>query len=230
MPKKYAVHLNAHQRELRYTLIQKGNAPARTVRRAHTLLLADEQQPAQTIAAMLHTSAVTVTQTGKRFLTAGLEATLYDRPRPGARRKLDGRQEAHLVALACSLPPSGRDRWSLRLLADRVVALGIAEHISDATVRRVLKKTLLKPWLKEQWCSPAASAEFVARMEDLLDRYEEPDDLTRPRVCFDERPCQLLAESREPLAVAPGLPMRFDYAYTRHGTCNLFIMVEPFQG
>jgi transposase len=90
---------------------------------------------------MLHTSAMTVTLTCKQYLTAGLEAALYDRPRPGARRKLDGRQEAHLVALACSAPPAGRERWSLRLLADRVVELGIVEHLSYATVRRVLKKT-----------------------------------------------------------------------------------------
>jgi transposase len=141
MPKKYIVQLSEDQRGLLYALIQKGNAPARTVRRAHTLLLAHEQQPAQTIAAMLHTSAVTVTQTCKRFLTAGLEAALYDRLRPGARRKLDGRQEAHLVALACGTPPAGRERWSLRLLADRIVELGIIETVSYATVRRVLKKT-----------------------------------------------------------------------------------------
>src|SRR5918992_1961852 len=140
MPKTYVVQLSDDQRELLYVLIQKGKAPARTVRRAHTLLLADEQQPVQTIAAMLHTSAVTVTQTCKRFLQAGLEAALYDRPRPGSRRKLDGRQEAQLVALACSRAPAGRDQWSLRLLADRVVELGIVDDISYATVRRVLKK------------------------------------------------------------------------------------------
>jgi transposase len=140
MPKKYAMQLEDHQRGLLYALIQKGRASARTIRRAHTLLLADEQLPRQRIAVMLHTSAVTVTQTCKRFLSAGLEAALYDRPRPGSRRKLDGRQEAHLVALACSTPPTGRDRWSLRLLADRMVELGLIEAISYATVRRVLKK------------------------------------------------------------------------------------------
>jgi transposase len=141
MPKKYVVQLSTHQRSQLYALIQKGRASARTVRRAYTLLLADEQQPAAIIAAMLHTSAVTVTLTCKRYLTAGLEAALYDRPRPGARRKLDGRQEAHLVALACSAPPAGRERWSLRLLADCLVELGIVENLSYATVRRVLKKT-----------------------------------------------------------------------------------------
>lgn len=67
-------------------------------------------------------------------------------------------------------------------------------------------------------------------MEDLLDLYEEPDDPRRPRVCFDERPCQLLGDGREPWPMVPGAPARFDYEYTRHGTCNLFIMVEPFRG
>jgi hypothetical protein len=67
-------------------------------------------------------------------------------------------------------------------------------------------------------------------MEDLLDLYEEPDDPTRPRVCFDERPCQLLADSRALLAMAPGHPLRCDDEYTRHSTCNLFMIAEPFQG
>jgi hypothetical protein len=122
MPKKSVVQLSDHFRGLLLALIQKGNAPPRTVRRAHTLLLADEPQPGRLIAAMLHTSAVTVTQTCTRFLQVGLEAARYDRPRPGSRRKLDGRQEAHLVALACGRPPAGRERWSLRLFADRVMA------------------------------------------------------------------------------------------------------------
>ncbi len=67
-------------------------------------------------------------------------------------------------------------------------------------------------------------------MEELLDLYEEPDDPMRPRVCFDERPCQLLGDGREPLPMVPEHPARFDYEYSRHGTCNLFMMVEPFQG
>jgi transposase len=141
MPKHYVVQLSDAQRELLSARIQNGTAPARAVRRAHTLLLAEARQPVQTSAAMLHTSAVTVTQTCKRGVATGLEAARYDRPRPGSRRKLDGRQEAHLVALACSTPPTGRDRWSLRRLADRLVELGLIETISYATVRRVLKKT-----------------------------------------------------------------------------------------
>jgi hypothetical protein len=84
--------------------------------------LADEQQPAQTMAAMVHPSAMTITQPCKQVLTAGLEAARYDQPRPGTRRQLDGRQEAHLGALACRTPPAGRARWSWRLYAERIVA------------------------------------------------------------------------------------------------------------
>ena len=141
MPKKYLVKLRTQQRGQRDALIQKGNAPARPVRRAHTRLLADEEQSATMIAAVRHTSAVTVTQTCKRYVTAGLEAALDDQPRPGACRKRDGRREAQLIALACSAPPLGRERWSLRWLADRAVELGIGEALSSATVRRVLQKT-----------------------------------------------------------------------------------------
>jgi hypothetical protein len=84
--------------------------------------------------------------------------------------------------------------------------------------------------LKEHWCIPAASAEFVARREDLRDWYEDPDAPLRPRVGFDERPCQWLADRREPLPMIPEPPARFDDEDTRHGTCHLFSMVEPVRG
>ena len=140
MPKPYVVRLRAHQRGLLYALIPKGHAPACTVRRAHTLLLADVQQPTHSMAAMLYPAAVTIMHTCTRLLTVGLAAALYDQPRPGRRRTLDGRQEAHLVARACSAPPASRDRWSWRLLTDRAVELGMVEDLSSATVRRVLKQ------------------------------------------------------------------------------------------
>ena len=88
--------------------------------------------------------------------------------RPGHRpRRLDGAQEAHLVALVCGDPPAGRERWTLRLLADRLVALEIAESVSYQTVRRTLKKMSLQPWRTERWCIPAqGSGDFVAQMEE----------------------------------------------------------------
>src|SRR5262249_29313218 len=91
------------------------------------------------------------------------------------------------------------------------------------------QKNTRNTWLKEQWCIPKPRAACVARMEDVCDLYQESDAPMPPRVCVDERPCQLLGEGRAPLPMAVGHPARVDDAYTRHGTCHLFIMVEPFQ-
>ncbi|RKY62069.1 MAG: hypothetical protein DRP95_02040 [Candidatus Latescibacterota bacterium] len=89
----------------------------------------------------------------KRFAEEGLEAALNERPHPGAKPKLDGKQEAFLVALACSDPPEGREHWTMQLLADRLVELGVVESISDETVRRVLKKTTSSPGRKDSGVS-----------------------------------------------------------------------------
>jgi transposase len=97
------------------------------------------------MARVLHSSVSTIERTRKRFVDAGLEAALHEQPRPGARRKLAGKQAAFLIALACSEPPTGRTCWTMQLLADRIVELGVVEAISDETVRRVLKKTPSSP-------------------------------------------------------------------------------------
>jgi hypothetical protein len=91
-------------------------------------------------------------------------------------------------------------------------------------------KKELKPWLKEQWCIPEVSAEFVACMEDVLDLYAEPYDEARPVVGFDETSKQLIAETRTPLPAAPGQPERDDYEYQRNGVRNLFLFCEPLRG
>ena len=96
----------------------------------------------------------------------------------------------------------------------------------------------MKPWLKEQWCIPSLGAEFVWKMEDVLDLYAQPYDPLIPQVCFDERPCQLVSETRVPLPAEPGQPERYDYEYQRErrfgsphlGTCNLFAFFQPLAG
>jgi transposase len=92
------------------------------------------------------------------------------------------------------------------------------------------KKNSLKPWQKQEWCIPTVGAAFVACMEDVLDLYAEPYDPAFPVVCFDEVPVQLIGEKRTPLPMRPGRPMRIDFEYIRHGTCNVFVMVEPLRG
>ena len=141
MNKRYIVDLTEDERAGLLALLTRGVAPARRLTRARILLLADEGGTDQGIAAALHVHAATVERTRRRFVEGGVERALSDQPRPGGRPKLDGKQEALLVALACSRAPEGRAQWTMQLLADRVVALGVVDAISDETVRRTLKKT-----------------------------------------------------------------------------------------
>ena len=140
MPKRYLVDLTTAERTELSTLVRRGVTSARRLTRARILLLADEGRPDEAIAAARHVHRATVERTRQRFVAGGVERALRDRPRPGGRPKLDRRQEAFLIALACSAPPDGRARWTMQLLADRLVALAIVDAISDETVRRTLKK------------------------------------------------------------------------------------------
>ena len=138
--KRYIVKLSEEEKKDLHTLTHKGTCGVRKLRRAQMLMLADEGPTDEEIARALDGSVSTVERVRKRFVEEGLGAALSERPRPGARRKLDGRQEAYLVALASSDPPEGKKYWSMQLLADRLVELEIVEEISDETVRRTLKK------------------------------------------------------------------------------------------
>ncbi len=138
--KRYIVDLTEEERTQVHLLCHAGKVSARKLNRAHTLLLADEERPDTEIAETLHIGLSTVERTRKRFVEGGLTMALNERPRAGGRPKLDGTQAAHLVALACSTPPRGRKRWTMQLLADRMVALGVVDGISDETVRVTLKK------------------------------------------------------------------------------------------
>lgn len=111
------------------------------------------------------------------------------------------------------------------MLADKFVHL-VEVEISRETVRRRLAESDLKPWQKRMWCIPKVNAEYVARMEDLLDLYAEPADPLRPVVCFDEIPVQLIGEVRVPIPAKPGSTRRIDYEYKRNGTANLFVFLD----
>ena len=143
MAKVYVVDLTPEEREELLGLLKGGQARVRKTNRARILLLAEEGRTDEEVAQALLTSVSTVERTRKRFVEGvegGLERALNESPRPGGKRKLDGHQEAYLVALACSDPPEGKKRWSMQLLADRLVEVGMVEEISDETVRRTLKK------------------------------------------------------------------------------------------
>src|SRR5215212_1625152 len=153
MNKKYVVELTKDERKRLRKLISAGTASARMLNRARILLKADLGERYQgrvlidrEIAGILETSTATVQRVRERFCTQGLDAAL-ERSVPDRlyKRTLDRRAEARLIALACSEAPGGRDRWSMRLLADKAVELGIVESLSHETVRKTLKKTSCVP-------------------------------------------------------------------------------------
>jgi len=150
MYKKYVVRLTEKERGKLETLLRRGRAHARKLLYARILLKTDADGPDhwtdERIAEAFEVSTATVARERRRFCEEGLEVALMPK-KPGRprRRVLDGRAEAHLVALSCSDPPEGRERWSMRLLADRMVELGHVEALSHETVRRTLKKTLSSP-------------------------------------------------------------------------------------
>jgi transposase len=141
-PKLYPVKLDNQQRQHLNNQTRKGKAKARVMTRARILLLASEDRKDKEVARALQVSPATIKATRKRFNEQGLEAALSEKPRPGAVPKLDTKQEAVLIALACSDPPGKREDWTMQLLADRLVELEVVDSISDETVRRQLKKTI----------------------------------------------------------------------------------------
>jgi transposase len=195
--------------------VSGGKHAARKLKRAQILLAADAGASDDDIATSVAVGGSTVYRTKQRFVLGNLEAALSEQPRPGAGRKLSGKEEALLVATACSKPPQGRARWTLELLAGAMVSL--TERLAEND---------LKPWRKDMWCIPQVDAEYVARMEDVLDLYAEEPNPKRPVVCFDESPTQLIGEMRQPIPAAPGQLERFDCEYKRNGTANLFIFLD----
>ena len=150
MPKKkYIVTLTPKERSRLEELTRKGKATAYKMNHARILLLADSDRVEgggkdEAIGQALNISVATIERVRQRFVEEGLEAALSRKLQPNRRpRRLDGKQEAHLIALACSEPPTGQGRWTMRMLADRMIELGYVEAVSHETVRQTLKKTNL---------------------------------------------------------------------------------------
>jgi putative transposase len=165
--KKYRVDLTAEERDTLLGLIRSGKTAARQVTRARILLKADEGLSDEEIAEEVATSRVTVERTRQRFVEESLGA-LTERPRTGAPRRLTGKGAAHLIAVTCSPAPAGRERWTLRLLADEAVALGLADSLSRETVRQLRKKTNSSPGnlnnggeRKSQWKNVEKTKDFL---------------------------------------------------------------------
>lgn len=223
---RYRVDLSEAERATLAAMLSGGKHAARKIKRVQILLAADAGIDDAAIASSVSVGGSTVYRTKRRFVEGNLELALSEEARPGAPRKLSGKEAALLVATACSSPPAGRKRWTLKLLADAMVELTDHEDLSRETVRRRMAEDDLKPWLRKMWCIPEVNGTYVARMEDVLDLYAEERDPKNPVVCFDESPTQLIGEVRAPITAAPGQPERYDCEYKRNGTANLFVFLD----
>jgi len=235
--KKYIITLTDEERGQLHQMLSAGKAAARKLTRARILLKADRNSavPEWTdaaISAALEVTPKTVANVRQAFVEEGLEAALNGHStRNHQGRKIDGECEAHLIALLCQPAPTGHVRWTLRLLAGRLVKLEYIDAVSHETVRQSLLGNELKPWQEEEWCiPPEQNGEFVCRMEDILDIYTQPEDPKYPKVCIDELSKQLVGETRAPVPLEPGNPRRYDYEYERKGTCNIYMIFAPFRG
>jgi transposase len=142
---KHEVHLEETERRKLIGIVSKGRNKAVAIQRAHILLKVDEGKTDAEISQMLYVSEQTIRRTRQRFAQEGLQAALEDKPHPATGSELDEKQEARIIALACSEPPAGQARWTLELLTLEVLQDGIVTHLSPETVRLLLKKTSSSP-------------------------------------------------------------------------------------
>lgn len=227
---RYRVELSEAERQQLSSIVSGGKHAARRIKRTQILLAADGGLRDAAIASAVSASEATVYRIKRRFVHGNLDLALSEQARPGAERKLSGKETALLVAVACSSSPVGRKRWTLDLLAGEMVRLIEHDTLSRETVRRRLAEDDLKPWRRDMWCIPQLDGTYVARMEDVLDLYAEPPDPRRPVVCFDESPTQLIGEVREPVPPAPRQPERYDYEYRCNGTPPICSCVSMHTG
>lgn len=219
------------EKDLRSVLatIKKGTS-AREICRAHALNLRNKGYSAAEVADILEITPRTVINITNNYSELGLERALNDDPRPGPPPKFDDRIKARIVAIVCSDPPEGFDRWTLELLKSKIEKEKIVDSICKESIRVILQEHDLKPWQQEMWCVPKIDAEYASRMEAVLDIYEIPYNPQQPMICVDEKPVQLIADKRDPIPLKEGRQRKVDYEYKRNGTANVFCAVEPLAG
>lgn len=228
---KYLVELTSSEIEQLELICRKGKHNVRKVKRAQLLLLANRKQhTTEEIMQRVDVSSSTIFRTKRQYVEEGLEAALNEGARSGALRKTSARDDAMLIAIACTHPPTGYSQWNLSLLGDRLISLTDLESISYETIRRRLQENKLKPWQKKMWCIASIDAEYIARMEDVLDLYAEPEDSQYPIVNFDEALKNLVADTRPSKLPTLERAAHVDYEYKRVGTANLFVFFDRHRG
>jgi transposase len=201
----------------------------RVIRRCNILHFLHLGYRSTEIATLLNIDPKTVTNVGGAYLESGIDAALFDDERSGRPIDIDDRVRSRIVAMVCTNPPKGADRWTLDLIVEEAQKRELFDRkISREQIRIILKQHNLKPWQEKMWCIEELSPEYIERMEDVLDVYARPYDEKKPVVCFDEKPVPLISEVREPiLPTGPGEVLKKDYEYKRDGSANVFCLVEP---
>jgi transposase len=208
----------------------KSSKDARAIYRANALNFRYKGLTASEVADFLEITPRTVFNIQRNYEEGGLKKALYDDPRPGTPYQFDDRVKSQIVAIVCSEPPEGFDRWTLELIKDTAIKNNIVNSISRETIRIILQEHDLKPWQQKSWCVPELTDEFIARMEDILLQYEKEYSSSRPLICIDEKPIQLTEDIRPSSGILPGEIKKVDYEYKRNGTANVFCAVEPKLG
>ena len=200
----------------------------RVIRRANILNCLHLGYGSVAIAEILNVDRRTVTNVANVYFEGGLKSALYDDERSGRPIDFDDRERSRIVAMVCSDPPDGTYRWTLDLIAEESQKRKLIEKsISREQVRIILQEHDLKPWQEKMWCVPKLDAEYISRMEDILDIYEQPYNRDKPVVCMDEKPVALISDARE--RIKPdnkGGVLKKDYEYIRNGSVNVFCAIE----
>ena len=197
--------------------------------RADALRLKHKGYSHAEVADFLEITPRTVSNIVAYYLEGGLDSALNDDPRPGRPSLFDDRDKCRMVAMVCSDPPDGFDKWTLDLIVEEMKNRE-SIVISRETVRIILHEHDLKPWQQKMWCIPILDEEYISRMEAILDIYAADKDSKIPLLCLDEKPIQLTEHKRSPLKIREGYTKKVDYEYSRQGTANLFFAFEPKQG
>ena len=252
MPKElYEVVLNTEEISRLMAITHKGSLhSARVIMHANILLKTNDgdlfrKKDNREIAEMFSISPTTVNEVRRKYATEGLDAALHRKTRLTAPvlSKITGDFEAQVIATALSSAPKGKSRWTLRLLAEHCMEKQYVVSISYVSIGEMLNTNQVKPHLSKYWCIPKGSdADFVMHMEDVLGVYKRPYDSEIPVICMDEKPIQLLDETRERISAKPlrldpdtGLPKpgeveKLDSEYVRCGTASIFMFTEPLGG
>lgn len=231
MPTQYKVTLTKEEKQQLQAIVSQGKSSARKIKRAQILLQSSNGcHDNQVLIDAFGVSNSTIARVRRSFVEDGLEAALSEGSRPGQPRKLTAKDEALLIATACSVPPEGRARWTLSLLGDKLMTLSDIGSISLETIRQRLKDNDLKPWQKKMWCLKKFDALFISQMEHILDLYTEEPDIKRPIVNFDEAGKQLVDHVNSPKLAKPGVVAKEDYEYQRVGVTNIFMHFDRHRG